>query len=527
MSNKKYDFNWKEAIIQNESLIELQPSDKLNRARLAAFLTNNVIPDAGLNGYVLNLNAQWGAGKTFFVKRWANSLSEHGHPTVYIDAWKQDYSNDPMLTVIASIIDQLRSYLDTPDKYINKIAEKTWRFFKATGSEVTKGIVKKVSGIDIDNISDELDASNTELPKQDDEDNTFNGSVASKLTAALIDDHNVKLASVEGLKYELGAWAEAIISKGHNGKLNAPVFIFIDELDRCRPNYAVEMLEVIKHFFKIKNLVFVVSTDTEQLQHTVKSVYGESFDAQTYLHRFFDSRYSLNSSSLEQFIISKTELLLSNDDSFSTLRTWPIVNTQEPLTALLTNLANGFLLSLRDTEQLINRLFSIIRNFPPYQELNLSYLVVLLIIREKNLNLYNEVISRSIVSHEKNDILLDFEHSKLNFEVYLALQNEGSRRHYSIPVLSNSPEYRDYGYTFSVSELLEISCNTSLLTDQVQLHEREKALSERINNLSDNSNSYNNWTNAAKLKAEKQMLSSKVKHSTYKDWVEMAIAFDN
>lgn len=54
-----------------------------------------------------------------------------------------------------------------------------------------------------------------------------------------------------------------------------PAFIFIDELDRCRPSYAVEMLETIKHIFDISGVVFVVATDTEQLQHAVKVVYGE------------------------------------------------------------------------------------------------------------------------------------------------------------------------------------------------------------------------------------------------------------
>lgn len=68
----------------------------------------------------------------------------------------------------------------------------------------------------------------------------------------------------------------------HNNK----VFILIDELDRCRPSYAIEMLETIKHFFELKNYVFVVATDTEQLSHSVKAVYGDFFDGKEYLSRF-------------------------------------------------------------------------------------------------------------------------------------------------------------------------------------------------------------------------------------------------
>ncbi|QDE47832.1 hypothetical protein EIN43_17235 [Enterobacter hormaechei] len=65
-----------------------------------------------------------------------------------------------------------------------------------------------------------------------------------------------------------------------------PTFIFIDELDRCRPNYAIDMLETIKHLFDINNVVFVIATDKEQLSHSICSVYGSGFDATRYLDRF-------------------------------------------------------------------------------------------------------------------------------------------------------------------------------------------------------------------------------------------------
>ena len=520
MTNSIYNFGWKDPLyVESEDgyKVEQNPADRLNRARLASFITNNVVPDANQHGYVLNLNAQWGAGKTFFVQRWADSLNKHGHPTVYIDAWKQDFSNDPMLTVIATIIEQLKGYLDKPDQYVAKIADKGWRFFKATGAEVTKGVLKKVSGIDINNINNELeDNSDTS-----DQNNSFGGSVASKLTSALIDDHNSKLASVEGLKHELGEWAEAIIAKGKNGTLKAPVFIFIDELDRCRPSYAVEMLEVIKHFFKIKNLVFVVSTDTTQLQHAVKAVYGESFDAQTYLHRFFDTRYSLNESSLEDFIKNKVDIALSSSGVLGTLESWPIVNNKETLTSLLTTLGNGFSLSLRDTEQLTERLFSILRNLPACQSLNICHLTILLIIREKDVELYREIVSRKKNSGKlviKSDTIKDF-------NVYFALQDAGFSRTSSTPETPTSDSYRQYGYTFGVFELIDIYSELTLLGEQSEQYERKQELSKMIEEKPDQQ-SHSSWVFLAQLKAQIQMLDYCQNISVYKDWVELATAFD-
>ena len=71
-----------------------------------------------------------------------------------------------------------------------------------------------------------------------------------------------------------------------------PVVFIIDELDRCRPNYAVEVLEQIKHLFSVPKIVFVLSIDKEQLGHAVRGVYGsEKLNADEYLRRFIDILY--------------------------------------------------------------------------------------------------------------------------------------------------------------------------------------------------------------------------------------------
>jgi len=71
-----------------------------------------------------------------------------------------------------------------------------------------------------------------------------------------------------------------------------PVFVLIDELDRCRPPYAIAMLERIKHLFEIPDVVFVVATDSEQLVHSIRAVYGQDFSGSRYLTRFFDLSYT-------------------------------------------------------------------------------------------------------------------------------------------------------------------------------------------------------------------------------------------
>lgn len=73
-----------------------------------------------------------------------------------------------------------------------------------------------------------------------------------------------------------------------DGDLADDQLIFIDELDRCKPDYAIRLLERIKHYFDDERITFVFSVNLTQLQWTVKGYYGSSFDATGYLEKFFD-----------------------------------------------------------------------------------------------------------------------------------------------------------------------------------------------------------------------------------------------
>ena len=81
-----------------------------------------------------------------------------------------------------------------------------------------------------------------------------------------------------------------------------PLVIMIDELDRCRPDYAVQLLEIAKHFFSVDYIMFVLTINSSQLVHSIKAVYGQDFDAQEYLRRFFDIDFKLPNQSRKDFI---------------------------------------------------------------------------------------------------------------------------------------------------------------------------------------------------------------------------------
>ena len=77
--------------------------------------------------------------------------------------------------------------------------------------------------------------------------------------------------------------------------------IFIDELDRCNPAFAIKLLERIKHYFSNSRITFVFSVNVVELQHAIRNHYGSEFDASRYLDRFFDLRIDLPPAVMDRF----------------------------------------------------------------------------------------------------------------------------------------------------------------------------------------------------------------------------------
>lgn len=114
--------------------------DLLDRKSTADFLTKYVtksheksIRTSVGTGLVIALDADWGSGKSFFINHWSNDLKLN-HPVVSFDAWKNDFTPDPLLGFLA----ELRKDLDPHLKKI-PAAKKAWslvvRQARLSGSE--------------------------------------------------------------------------------------------------------------------------------------------------------------------------------------------------------------------------------------------------------------------------------------------------------------------------------------------------------------------------------------------------------
>lgn len=340
--------------MEQEAQSNMWSEDLLNRKAEAEHLTTylqNLYRDkqgqSATNTFVLNINAEWGFGKTFFLEKWREQLIEQGYLVAGFDAWATDFSNEPLLSFISEVSDYLSGASDRSPE-----TKEAFNTFKKTFFSIAKGlaplaaevIVKKATGFGLDELGEEINSSGADEEVEGGEENlaTAMSKLAKIATSAALSDYSGKKEGIKKFKQSLTALIEGFVSQG----IQLPIFIFVDELDRCRPSYAIELLESIKHLFGIEGLYFVVATDSEQLCHAIRSVYGESFDSQKYIKRFFDLDYQFplpDNRDYASYLFRQTNI----DEAFFV----PNEMIDGHLSSVFSDLSQYFKLTLRDQKQ--------------------------------------------------------------------------------------------------------------------------------------------------------------------------------
>lgn len=263
-----------ELIPTEENLIQALSKDLLKRNKDLVRFYDLLLAQESASS--IAIDGRWGSGKTFFVKqsmllinaknprsdmdgekkasivyalpfpKKAEEVEVNYDVAVYYDAWENDNDTDPVLSLVYEIIKQLG---------INYALEDNSNVFKLAGS-----VLEALTGRNINGIIENLKSLNP-LTKIKEEKDLH---------------ENIK-----------NFFTELLEERGKR------LVLFIDELDRCKPSYAVQLLERIKHYLCDERITFVFSVNLGELQHTIKHYYGNNFDACRYLDRFFDMRISL------------------------------------------------------------------------------------------------------------------------------------------------------------------------------------------------------------------------------------------
>lgn len=256
----------------------------------------------------LALNGDWGSGKTFFIKqaimllKWRNpdsdlsadyraqldslvkndqsSLTEPvlsgPYRTVYYNAWLYDDHNDPIRSLLyfLSVTFGMQYGVRSPK-----------------AAELFSGAVQtlaKWKGLDLDALAESLRSG----------------------------DSLEEIKDLESIKVSLQEAFHDLLGDTYS------LLIFVDELDRCSPTYAVRFLERVKHFFDCPKVKFVFATNLRQLGATIQNFYGATFDSTKYLNKFFDFTMELPTVSSDSYL--QRQGYLQNDHVYQELCTYLI-----------------------------------------------------------------------------------------------------------------------------------------------------------------------------------------------------------
>lgn len=343
--------------------------DVLNRKDVADRLTN-IIRNQTLP-FVISIHGEWGTGKTFMLRRWQKDLEIQGFVAIYFNAWEDDFCDDPLLAILGQLAGHFK------EDRLKRMARRAVEVALPLIRENIFGMVKATTGV------------------------TLKAHQERKAKTTFLDAYLEQKEAKENLKNHL-----TVLSSEVSKNDEPPLVFIIDELDRCRPTFAIELLERVKHIFDVPNMVFVLGVNRDELCKSFQSIYGE-IDADVYIRRFFDLEFNLpkvDTANYCQYLMRKLEISdfffeLGRKDIFGRRR-----NEAEEYYSFFTHLWSYLGFSLRDMDYCI-RTISLVGNSTTQGSTTFPWILGLLIaLKLKNPRLYRQFIEGKDFSSK----LLDF-----------------------------------------------------------------------------------------------------------------------
>lgn len=230
-------------------------------------------PDENL---VLALEDKWGNGKTTFVKMMTSEIkSNHDNLNViYFDAYENDYQSDPFIS-LSSVIYEM---VENDRKLASKLGEKFLNASKKIGLSVLSNTARFAISTATANL-----LTTTTIEKASD-------AIAESLTNPLEEYIADKIKSAKNERNNIAHFKETL--EEIHTRTQKKTLIIIDELDRARPDYALDLLEKIKHLFSVKGFVFLLVVNREQFEKSIECRYGQ-IDSRLYLNKFIHYWFTL------------------------------------------------------------------------------------------------------------------------------------------------------------------------------------------------------------------------------------------
>lgn len=366
--------------------LNFKDHDMLNRKKFVENIMNIIKSYEKIEGesdsLVLAIDSPWGTGKSFLINMWKNLLlsseySNEKYAVVVYNAWENDDSDNAFIPLVYNL--QNLSVYSEDETFLLQVEEKSKEFLKKCGIAFLKDSIKKYIGEETANII-----------------NAGIEGASEKNVAPFFKKYESFLGQKNNFK-------DALLNlTPENGKL----IVFIDELDRCKPDFAIKTLEIIKHYFDIKNIVFIFCVDAEQLAYSISTMYGANMDSCGYLRRFFDINIKIPSPDRYIYIKNILEHL-------------PLENFLDAdFYKTIAEMSFKLNLTLRDVNKILNNFFVFCLYYKDYMlnpKINIALEIYLyfIILKYKKPEIYDLILNQDYIAYDnspKNWTVLDIKY---------------------------------------------------------------------------------------------------------------------
>lgn len=280
------------------------------------------------------LDGKWGTGKTFVLNMLEDALLQQAAGTKFLvfhyNCWEYDYYEEPLVAIVSAMLDSIDNENHLLPRAAREKLKRTFAFFKPTLKKAASEISKNKLGIDIIELISPLKENESSLDEYKNSEN-----------------ENHSYDTYYSFNKTLKNTREALSKLTEDWS----VVVIVDELDRCQPSYAIKVLERLHHMFSdIENCSVILAIDKDQLECTIKQVFGDKVSTDSYLKKFIDFELTLDTGTVngrfmtkypEYFSMFDENAIATNfsfDDFLSALFSDIDIRTQEHLMDRITTI---------------------------------------------------------------------------------------------------------------------------------------------------------------------------------------------
>jgi len=267
--------------------IENKKIDILNRDTVIEDLFN-IVQSASKNQTYCSfaIEGTWGVGKTFVLEGLEEKLEmemnegtfDNRYFVFHYNCWKYDYYEEPAIAIVSALKDKVD---EESFKELQGLVKDSWEVAKKAINGMAKEFVKNKIGIDLVQVYEDIKKEREERHERERE---FDSLFAFNSTLNSVREQIKELADYK------------------------TVVIVVDELDRCMPSYAIKTLERLHHMFEgIDNVLLIVAVDSNQLEQSIREIYGDTVDTERYLKKFISFKYKIGVGKTQKSVMEKFE----------------------------------------------------------------------------------------------------------------------------------------------------------------------------------------------------------------------------